>query len=177
MSRKRLRIRKGGRPKSPPKPKEDLGTNELRSKRMQIVGTKPNDVRDMTLSTCPIDVLLARRMISEEAHQAAHFFAALRKIVFGKAHPGAVDILAITGGRPEESDSARAEFLYREACTAMKLASRQAFDAVENLVVHERYPEWMGSGKRGPRISSRRHFGLGMAALLAWQKGRERRAA
>lgn len=162
---------KTGRPKST-RPKHDYGTPELVLKRITMA---PNDP---TLATTPLDALKARKQISDEAHSAAVYFNALRKMVFGKAHPSAVDLTAISamGSAPDELDRADAEQKYRDACAAMKCQSRQALDAVENLVVHERWPTWLYEG-RGTRDSGQRHFSVGIAALLGWYRGRERKAA
>lgn len=153
------------------RPKFDTGTPELIMKRAATAPTDP------TLSTNPIDALKARKLISDEAHSAAVYFNALRKLVFGKAHPGAIDLTAVSGGgMPEELDIATAERKYREACDTMKGISRQSLDAVENLVVHERWPAWLVSrpGKGG---RDRMHFTAGLSALLGWYRGRERKKA
>lgn len=134
--------------------------------------------KDPTLATTPLDTLKARGMISDEAHSAATYFNALRKIVFGKAHPPAIDLTAVSrGGLPDELDTADAERKYREACSAIKAQSRQAFDAIENLVVHERTPEWMTSRGGGQTKWAEKQCRLGFAALLGWYRGRERKAA
>lgn len=158
-----------GRPKLD-RPKTDLGTPELIAKRMAA------SPADTTLSTTPLDVLKARQIISDEAHGAATYFAALRKMVFGKAHPGAIDLTAISGASPDEFDRADAEIKYRDACNAIKAMSRASLDAVENLVIHERWPSWLHNeaGKVGRDYQ---RFSLGIAALLGWYKGSMRRAA
>lgn len=159
-----------GRPKSD-RPKFDTGTPELIMKRATMAPADP------TLSTSPIDVLLARKLISDEAHSAAVYFNALRKLVFGKAHPSAIDLTAVSrGGMPEELDLADAERKYRDACAAMRGFSRHALDAIENLVVHERPATWMFAGK-GRRDRAQAQFMAGLGALLCWYRGRQRKAA
>ena len=161
--------RKRGRPRLN-RPRQDLGTPELIAKRL---AASPGDP---TLATNPLDVLKARRIISDEAYGAASYFAALRKMVFGKAHPGAMDLTAVSGASPEEFDSAEAEIKYRDACNAMKAMSRASLDAVENLVIHERWPGWLTrSGAMSGSGYDR--FCLGISALLGWYKGSMRRAA
>lgn len=159
---------KRGRPRLD-RPAVDLGTPELIHKRLMA------SPKDAAMSTTPLDVLKSRLVISEEAHTAASYFAALRKIVFGKAHPGAIDLTAVSG-RPNELDIGEAEDKYRQACAAMKAQSRRSLDAVENLVVHERWPGWL-SPRGGQNGSDYKNFGLGIAALLGWYRGRERKAA
>jgi hypothetical protein len=130
---------------------------------------------DPTLSTTPLDVLKSRSIISDETHTAATYWAALRKMVFGKAHPSAIDLTAISGSSPTEFDRADAESKYRDACFAMKAQSLASLDAVENLVVHERWPFWLTSGSTHGTDYMR--FCVGISALLGWYKGKMRRAA
>jgi hypothetical protein len=129
---------------------------------------------DPTMSSNPLDVLRVRNIISDEAHTAASYWAALRKMVFGKAHPGAIDLTAVSG-MPNELDRADAESKYRDACFAMKAQSRASLDAVENLVVHERWPFWLTGGSTHGTDYMR--FCVGISALLGWYKGKMRRAA
>ncbi len=159
--------RRGGRPKSN-RPLIDTGTPELMARRLAI------SPRDASLATAPLDALKARgaEAISDEAYSAACYFAALRKLVFGKAHPQALDLTAAgRGGMPEEMDTAGAERKYRDACNYVRGQSRLAFEALENLVVHEQWPQWMFAG-RGKRDPAQRNFEVGAAALLAWYRGR-----
>lgn len=156
-----------GRPRLD-RPKIDLGTPELILKRSMASPV------DHTLSTSPIDVLKARGVISDEAHTAATYWAALRKIVFGKAHPGAIDLTAISSAAmPDELDRADAEIKYRDACAAVKSYSRAALNSLENIVIHEIYPAWINA--KGPDCSAYRTFSLGMAALLGWYRGKNRK--
>lgn len=162
-----MRTSKRGRPPTN-RPRIDLGTPEQIHKRAMLSPTDP------TLSTTPLDVLKARNIISDEAHTAASYFAALRKMVFGKAHPGAIDLTAVSG-MPNELDRADAESKYRAACGWMKQQSRASLDAVENLVVHERWPGWLlGQSMHGTDYM---RFCVGISALLGWYKGNLRKAA
>lgn len=161
---------KRGRPRTN-RPSTDFGTPELIAKR---IAASPADT---TLSTTPLDVLKARKLISDEAHGAATYFCALRKMVFGKAHPGAIDLTAVSSGSPHEFDRADAEIKYRDACNAMKAISRASLDAVENLVVHERWPSWLLKWARGTQPRDYHHFSVGVAALLGWYRGAFRKAA
>ena len=166
-----MRTNRRGRPRLD-RPKYDVGTPELVHKRMMA---SPDDA---TLSTTPMDVLKSRKLISDEAHSAGSYFAALRKIVFGKAHPGAIDLTAISSvGMPHELDRADAESKYRDACKAIKAINRASLDAVENLVIHERWPSWLSSRAVSRQPRDYHHFSLGLAALLGWYKGHQRRAA
>jgi hypothetical protein len=165
---KRRRKGRAGRPKAPPKPKIDLGTPELQRKRMLIVGTKPDDPRDMTLSTCPLDALLARCMISEEAHAAGVYFRACRLRALGSPHPKALDLLQVQGAAFTGPTSA-AESNWREACELLRRRGAHILSAVESIVIHEQWPWWM-SARKGKHPKDRRLFGIGMGELLAWHK-------
>jgi hypothetical protein len=130
---------------------------------------------DATQSTTPLDVLLARETISPEAHAAAAYFIGLRRKIFGKAHPGAIDLTAVSrGGMPEETDTTKAEIRYRDACAAVKRFGGRTFNATEDLLVHERWPEWI----KLPNSAhwERRLVLLGISALLGWYRGEKRGA-
>ena len=103
---------------------------ELAARRLAI------SPRDASLATAPLDALKARgpEALSDEAYSAACYFAALRKLVFGKAHPRAVDLTAVSkGGLPDELDAAGAERKYRDACNYVRGQSRLAFEALEKI--------------------------------------------
>ena len=161
-----MHISRRGRPRSD-RPRHDYGTPELIAKR---VGMSPTDA---TMSTCPLDVMLSRGTISPEAHTAAAYFVALRKLVFGKAHPAAIDLTAISqGGMPEELDLDDAERKYRDACAWIKRFGGRTFIATEDILIHQRWPEWIAI----PRSShwERRLVLLGMSALLGWYRGEKK---
>lgn len=163
--------RKRGRPKLD-RPKHDYGTPELIKHRITMAP------KDATLSTTPLDVCRSRGIISDEAYSAAICFAGLRKLVFGKAHPPAIDLTAVSrGGLPDDRVSAEDEADYREAYAALKCRGLKALDAVENLVVHERWPDWLFRQRGAHTSALQKHFGLGVAALLGWYRSRRRRAA
>lgn len=160
------KIHKGGRPKLD-RPRFDLGTPELIAKRISIS-------LDPTLSTCPLDAMLGRRIISQEVHSAATYFLALRKIVFGKATPQAIDLLAVSGGStPDEVDLPQAENGYREACAAMRRKGERTFWTVENILVHEVWPQWLTAPKSVHWESRLCMIGLG--ALRDWYEGKNKR--
>lgn len=163
-----MHIRKRGRPRLD-RPSKDEGTPELIIKRVHLSPANP------AMSTRPLDVLLSRDMISQEAHAAATYWLALRKIIFGKATPGAVDLLRTNGPVPEEADDKKLrewEDAYRNACLALKRQGGRTFAVTEDILVHERWPEWI----QIPRSThwERRLLLLGIAALLGWYRGKER---
>lgn len=156
---------KRGRPKNPPRPDKDTGTPELQRKRMAI------SPHDQTQASNPLDALKSRQIISEEAHSAAVHFLACRAIMFGNPHPQAVNLLHVQGNMGESRDEdyrAKIELRYRDACDALRKRGRTVLDAIENLVVHERWPDWFFRS-RGNR-KGRQHCMEGFAALLAWHR-------
>lgn len=178
---------KKGRPKLD-RPRQDYGTPEAQLKRIAAVGGSPlaaaylgdgtvvryveTTGRDPALATCPLDALLARGIITSEAHAAAGYFVTLRKMVFGKASPQAVDLLKTSGGPPNELDLPDGENRYREACTAIKRQGGETFKVTERVLVHEDWPGWI----KIPRSTQweRRLLLLGIAALLGWYRGDRR---
>lgn len=162
MTRKRRS--RGGRPKAPLRPRIDLGTQQLQEKRLHI------SPKDQTLSTCPLDALKGRGLISDEAHSAAVEFRRCHHLKFGPPHVRAANILATSGGDPTES--AEAERRYRDGAQMLTRMSRQHFDAIDNLVIHERFPSWMFGE---PNSVARKKTLEGFGILLAWYR-RSRRA-
>lgn len=162
---------KRGRPRLD-RPKHDYGTPELVLKRITMAP------KDATMSTCPLDVMLSKGLISPEAHGACSHFLAIRKMIFGRASPGAVDLLAVSGGRPDElneEDAAKIERKYRHACAAVKRFGEKTMAATEDVLVHQRWPEWIQF--RNSSHWERRLVLLGVAALLGWHEEDRRNPA
>jgi len=171
----RKKINKGGRPKNKPRPSIDLGTPELIMKRTQI------SPEDATLASCPLDAIKALRydkvhpVISLDAYNAACAFRATRQNVFGSPHPKAMDLLHATGGEPTGGD-ATDEAEFRRACDMLKSHGRGVFDAVDNVIIHERYPGWL-KGKQSAHCPDRKKFMLGLSVLIKWAKTRRAQKA
>lgn len=163
-----VKIHRGGR-KPKPKMDRDYGTPEIIAKRAAISQGDP------TLSTCPLDALLSRQIISPEAHAAAVHFRSCRQVTFGSPHPKAVDLNLISGS-VGDYDEQRAEDQYRDACSYLKSRARRLLDILENLVVHERWPTWLSKNYGGDQWD-RARTGEAFATLLAWYAGRQRKAA
>lgn len=68
----------------------DTGTDELVAKRMKLVAYKDKDGEmksgDPVLATCPLDVMLARKQLNTEEHQAGWIYLLLHRAVFGPSH-------------------------------------------------------------------------------------------
>ena len=165
MKSSKRRVHKGGRPRKP-KSTVDVGTPELVAKRAALTA-------DATLSTCPLDLALAKGMIDRETHSAAGYFAACRALVFGSPHPKALDLLRTSGASviPNASD---AEARYRDACDGLLRRGPGVLIAIESFVVHELFPAWLLQRRASP---DRDRVFEGFDALLDWYKGRGRRRA
>jgi hypothetical protein len=163
--RKRGKVYKGGRPRKT-HPSVDLGTPELAAKRASLSA-------DQTLSTCPLDLALAKGVIDQETHAACGYFAACRALVYGSPHPRALDLLRVSGSNliPNASE---AEARYRDACGALSARGRSILDAAENFIVHERFPRWLLASDQ-TRASERALEAF--AVLVDWYSGRCRRRA
>lgn len=144
-------------------------TPELEAKRA-LIATSPdpkanhNRNGDATLSTCPLDALLARGFITEQQHQAGESYARLYRIVNGKGMPKVMDSGG-PGGEISEAVLIRAKETYLLAASALLAVSRRVKDAVDNATVFERWPNSLTGVK--PRPSDRHLFeGLGRLASL-----------
>lgn len=159
---KRLRVYKGGRP-AKIKNAKDLGTPELIFKRSLMGG------KDPAKCTCPLDALKERGTISNDAYDAADHWARIRGILFGSPFPGAVDLLAIGGGRMGDNmDRSEMEARYFEACADLIRISRQTFTVVENVAFFQRWPQWMfETGTRRNKDKERLFCGFGV--LIGWR--------
>lgn len=176
------RVFKGGRPRTD-RPAIDLGSPELLMKRASLAGPPIKEIvdgkevtflPDPAMTTCPIDILLTKRLISPEAYSAAVHFRACWLMIFGSPHAKAIDLTHVTG--PERlGDIERATEAYRGACETLRKFSVQHLDAVENLVIHERTPPWMRV-TGGPHSHHRKRFMEGLACLLGWHQGKARAA-
>lgn len=155
-----LRIHKGGRPRNQ-RPTHDLGTPELAAKRAALAP-------DPTLSTCPLDLALAKGLIDRDTHTAAGYFAACRSLVHGSPHPKALDLLRVSGADriPETS---HAERRYRAACDRLARRGSRLLGAVESFVIHERFPAWL---LENTESAARNDTLAGLAVLLDWYKRR-----
>ena len=163
--RRRKRIHKGGRPRQV-RPDIDTGTPELVAKRLMMA-------RDPMLSTCPLDLALSKGVIDQDQHTAANYFAACRALVFGSPHPKALDILR-TSGASTIPNTSEAETKYRMACADLDARGSGVLNAVEDFVVHERFPVWL---LEGTASKSRERVMEGLMVLMWWYRGRSRARA
>ena len=164
-ARRTKRIHRGGRPRQQRRD-VDAGTPELIAKRAAVS-------RDPTLSTCPVDVMLSRRLIDSDIHLAAGYFAACRALVFGSPHPRALDLLRVSGSASIPNAS-EAEARYRRACAMLRQRGAAVLNAVEMLVVHERFPAWLAANEP---CRARDLTMNGLTTLYDWYRGRNHRRA
>ena len=158
MARKRAHkvAAKRGRPRKI----EAMGpTPELTAKKLALVGPHGDPV----LASYPLGVLLARRIINQDHHDAAIYYAYIRGRVLGKAHPGP----AVNGVYdPGVDDRAQEviEPLWRDACAALMGVSRRAKDAVDNMAYYQRFPAFLWCDHRpvDPQLIA------GLDALARW---------
>ena len=199
MHVKKIKVWKGGRRKM--SEAKDYGTPEQQYRRIILAGGKPvpaefdgtgssrrvtrwkdadEDTQNLALerTSCPVDVMLLRGWLTQEEHSACVMFAGVRKLLFGKATPPAMDPTATTGrGMPEDLDIPRADRAYRYACAKLMACGGEVFKMIEEVVVHE---QWTSNWRHWialPRGSSKHWEALtmskGMEALANWANTRK----
>lgn len=167
---------KGGRPKSAPRG-IDRGTPELQARRALDEGRR----RNPQLLAYPLGVLYENDQIGAEMWEAACRYAWLyNRVVRPRRARACSAAEAWAEGHAELDDETEAaiERDYREA--ADFLARVPAIKrAVDDLVIFERRPDWMG-----PVVPTARHmdqaalFMVGLqqlCRLMLWQRGHRRR--
>jgi hypothetical protein len=114
----------------------DRGTQELQVHRLRLV-----QGGDPSLSTCPLDVLLALEVLSAEQHQAGWIYALLHRQVYGSSHPRAVGYEMVGAGvlvsqylDDLEGDQRRQQ-TYRRADLTLKRADCWARKVVRDTVL------------------------------------------
>ena len=140
-------LRKGrGRPRKVVETGPDRGTQEQQMRRIMLVGDS-----DSALAEYPLGVMLARKIITQEQHNAGLNFARL----YRTANP-----FAKTNGTPssgEMPDDVRAEMerRYQAARDTLMRVGRLALDEVTNAAVFNRLPGWVV--RSTIRLSDGRH--------------------
>lgn len=127
-------------------------------------------LRAPELTTCPLDVLRTRGEISLEQHNAAINFAGVRKHVFGKASPGAIDLLAVIGAAgdivEDPKEAKKREAAYRRACEMLLSRGTLVFKITEGIIIHHEWPKWISipNSKHHERL----HLMTGLDTLVSW---------
>jgi len=199
MHVKKVKIWKGGRRKVTEA--KDFGTPEQQYRRIVLAGGKPvpaefdgkgsamrvtrwKDADEETQkfalerTSCPVDVLLLRGWLTQDEHTACVLFAGVRKLLFGKPTPPAIDLTRASGAStPDEISIPKAERAYRYACAKLMAAGGEVFKLVEELVVHEEWPEnwrhWIGMPRKQTRHWEALAMMRGMEALADWAATRK----
>lgn len=188
MSQKNRRLSRGGRPRKDGdrhpngelKSIRDYGTPELQQKRRAAVGDGPTEDNpkkgDTSLSTCPLDVAIARGLVDDETEKVANDFGRWYRMIYGKAHAKAANLTgAVSGEEPSEDALFKAKAKLESATAVLMMTGRVSYDAVVNFVVYERYPKFL-LNNREPQGAEKRLF-EGLKALADWRRGEQRRAA
>jgi len=152
MVRKRKKLRED----------RDFGTPEIQIKRSKI------SPKDPSQSSCPLDALHSRGIISVIEHAAGVDFRSVRALIFGTSqHPKAINLNRVSGSEVFK-DHELAEKRYREACSALKREGSRVFELVEDIIVAEKWPFWFGLSRfdtdqkltlRGFRVLAHWHGG------------------
>lgn len=199
MHVKKIKVWKGGRRKVTEA--KDFGTPEQQYRRILLAGGKPvpaefdgtgsskritrwkdadEETNKLALerTSCPIDILLLRGWLTQEEHTACVLFAGVRKLLFGKAAPPAMDLGMVTGrGLPEEHDIPKAERAYRYACAKLAACGCEIFKMVEDVVVHEQWTDgwrqWVGLPRDRSKHWEALTLSKGMKALTKWAATRK----
>ena len=124
--------RKRGRPRKAPIVGPDRGTPEQIARRFKLIGDAPQE-----LASYPLGVLLARKIITQEMHNAGLDYGRLYRCVVGKHQRSA-------GGDPIPDEVLRdMQSRFDVMRQALKNAGRRSKDAVDNAAVYDRFPGWL----------------------------------
>lgn len=136
-----------GRPKQEPRAARDLGTHELQSKRLALAGLGRDGLpNNPALAEYPLGILLARRLISQDQHNAGLRYAALYAKAIGRSADLGID--HGLGAALDDTASARIEAQYRACKNRLLAAGRRVADAADNCTVYRRLPRWATMARR-----------------------------
>ena len=153
--------RRRGRPRGARASGPDLGTPEAQRKRLELVGGEAPP----ELAEYPLGVLLARRTIARDEHDAGCHYAYLRGKALGNTTIFGMfrALFPAAGGRALDEDAqACVEARWRAAANQLLAAGRPAKDAVDNAAIYLRLPRWLkpaladGGGRQRLRLGDRR---------------------
>ena len=156
-----------GRPRQD-RPAVDLGTPEQQARRTLLVVDG-----DPSLSEYPLGLMLARRLIGPEQHEAGCHYGFLYGRAVGKGDLSCAAIYArlaaeVRPGAPEpnEAREAREQAMFRLGKNRLLATGRRVCDATENLVVFGRPARFLDvHDRRG--AAARRGDAADLAAVLA----------
>jgi hypothetical protein len=159
--------RRRGRPRQD-RPSVDLGTPEQQARRAALANGA-----DPAMSEYPLGLMLARRLISPEQHEAGCRYGHLYGRVIGKGDLSCAAIYArlaaevSTGALDiDEAREAREQAMFRLGKNRLLAAGRRVCDATENIVVFGRAARFLEvHDRRG--AAARRADAAGLTAVLA----------
>ncbi len=156
-----------GRPRQD-RPAVDLGTPEQQARRAALVADG-----DPSLSEYPLGLMLARRLIGPEQHEAGCHYGYLYGRAVGKGDLSCAAIYARLAAEvrpcaaePNEAREAREQAMFRLGKNRLLAAGRRVCDATENLVVFGRVARFLESCDRRA-AAARRGDAADLAAVLA----------
>lgn len=163
MARKRRRPpTQRGRP-SADRPLHDLGTDELRLKRIIIAG------ENSEYASYPLGAMLRRKLITQDQHNAGDQYATLWARFTGRFEDAGVQPNGTQ--EPTEETQIAVEKQYRACKAALLACGRRVADSVENAAVYRRYPRWLfaasrNEGKRKACERDRQALVTGLESLV-----------
>tara|TARA_R110002020_G_scaffold73197_4_gene187666 strand:- start:325 stop:819 length:495 start_codon:yes stop_codon:yes gene_type:complete len=126
------KTKRRGRPRNVVATGPDRGTPEQMSRRFKLVGDGPQE-----LASYPLGVLFARKIITQEQHNAGLDYSRLHRAVIGKHQRSA-------GGDPIPDDVLEGmQRRFDVMRAALKSSGRRSKDAVDNAAVYDRFPGWL----------------------------------
>ena len=110
----------------------DRGTPEQQARRFKLIGDAPQE-----LASYPLGVLMARKIITLDMHNAGSNYSRLYRCVIGKFR-------APSGANPIPDDVAEEmQSRFDVMREALKNAGRRSKDTVDNAAVFDRFPGWL----------------------------------
>ena len=166
-----------GRPKKN-LPLRDKGTPELIIKRMQLV-----QGGDPSLSTTPIDICYARKIISAEQYNAGLVFLYLHRSIFGKPFPisNKSKLMSPIGSRYNPNKVFKKDvhnwIMFKDVSDfIIKEAGSNSYKYMKNVIVYQEQPPYLLEEKPNPRHNKLKimlHVGLNL--ISDWLNQKKRR--
>jgi len=125
---------------------QDFGTQELQLKRATLA-----QGMDPAMTAHPLDLLLARGLITAQAHRAGWRYAGLYRQVMGRtevSYGRLYESLSGETGRTQhhngdDGDLAAAQMSFRQAQAALRAEGPVVAGITERLVVFGAWPDWL----------------------------------
>lgn len=168
---------KRGRPRKN-LPLRDKGTPELMVKRLQLV-----QGGDPTLSTTPIDICYARKIISAEQYNAGLVFLYLHRSIFGKPFPisNTSKLMSPIRSRYSVNKVFRRDIqnwlMFKDVSDfVIKEAGSSHYKYMKDVVVYQEQPPYLLEEKPSPRHNKlKRMLHVGLNVISDWLNQKKRR--